>query len=734
MDLPNLFTVNVSQAGQRVCVLVMTRQSVLAGLLVVHASGSQLLSISEQIPYADNDALLLAADEVLQELGKESEDVNEVVFCLEQNWFDETGELITEKQALLKRIKEELSLQPVGYVLQHETITEHLINQDLQLSCLVLFLSKESVTATLVMQGVISSTVVTGRSGEIQSDVVEALTRVTQVTGTPELPGKILCATIALEVAELFELQQELLTVVWPDSVKFLQSPVVEVIKPQLSAQIVVTGAGKALQQLEGSSAEPVPVGAAVAVAAGEGDGDAGAPPDEEYAIDDSVATASTFGIPVKTVPTVTFAHTDETQAVNDSEISPDHVEQETAHGWLASLLHQRKPTRRHYLLLGGIAIVIGLVIVVLFGYFFLTTTAALEIQVIPKSQQISQEAELILDPSLTEPDIQNRKVQAEKIELELSGTGETAASGIKIVGEKAKGTAVVYNKTTASKAFPAGTVLKSGKLEYVLDEAIEVPSATVSAKPGGTGEEKEYGQRSVNVTATAIGVDNNIDKDVSLNVGDFDTGTYAAKTESALSGGSSREVRVVSQADLDVLLADVKKSLLAQTKSQLESQQAADQKIIPLDQLKIVKQAFSAKEGTEVDTVRLDLDVKATGYAYRPNDLVPIAEALLSGLLPSGYSLEGHTPQILSAGAASGSGQVRVVANLSSKSHALVETEQLRQQLSDQSFEQAAAILTGNPAVEKARFIVKPQLAGLLLKKVPSDSKRFTVVATIPE
>lgn len=750
MDLPNLFTVNVAQAGQRVCVLVLTSRSVLAGLLVVHPSGSQLLSISEQIPYTDDASVLLAADEVLQELGKESEDVNEVVFCLEQSWFDANGALLVEKQALLKNIKEELSLQPVGYVLQHETVTEHLINQQKQLSGLILFLSGESVAVTLVLHGAIVASNVVGRSGEIQSDVVEALSRIAQKTENTALPGKLLCATIALEVAELFELQQELLTVVWPETVTFLQSPVVDVIKPQLSAQIVVVGAGKALQQLESGSPAPISdessaadVGAlaGTALAASEIPGAAEAvvatdeqSVTEEYAVEPP--TASSFGIPINPEPQITFAQSPvaENQPA-DTQPPPALAAKKPLAGWLAGLRKSsHQPTKRQLIIGAAAAILGGLLVVFLIGYLYLAVTAVLVLSIQPKTQLLSQEAELTLDPTLTATDVQNRRIRAQKLEVELSSSGETKATGIKIVGEKAKGSVIVLNKTSSAKSFPAGTLLKTDKLAYTLDESIEVPAATISAKPGGTGEEKEYGQRSAKATATVLGVDNNIDKDVVLMIGDFDSGTYAARTETAMTGGSSREVQVVSQTDLDVLAADVKKELLEKARTELEAKQASDQRIIPLDTLAVSKQVFSAKEGTEVDSVKLDLTATATGLAYNIADLEPIAEVLLSGLVPTGYSLEGHLPQILSAAAASGSSQVKVTVNLSSKVHALVETEQLRTQLQSQSLDQAKTIVGNNPAVEKASFGVSPSIAQALIKKVPNNASRFRITVDVVE
>ncbi|MBP7875823.1 hypothetical protein KA012_02395 [Candidatus Woesebacteria bacterium] len=750
MDLPNLFNVNVAQAGQRVCVLVLTNQSVLAGLLVVHPSGSQLLRISELIPYTDDSSLLLAADEVLQELGKESEDVNEVVFCLEQNWFDQAGELLTEKQALLKRVKEELSLQPVGYVLQHETVTEHLINQQRQISGLVLFLSAESITATLVMQGSISAAVTVGRSGEIQSDVVEALTRAAKEAGKVEMPGKLLCATVSLEVAELFELQQELLTVIWPPSVSFLQLPVVEVIKPQLTAQIVVTGAGKALRQIEGDIAPNVLAPATIA-SVDEADAKelvkddvsnvepieaaTTVTPHEEYAIDSNITTASSFGIPIKSAPEVTFTQTPTPMQKEETAVSVNATPTHSAPSWLTGLKHNRhKPSKRHFIIVSIFAGIVGLLVVALLGYVYLSRTATLQLRIQPKITQISQEVQLTLDPTLKETDVENRKVRAERLEVELSASQDSKATGIKIVGEKATGTVVIFNKTTAVKSFAAGTILRTKALEYVLVDSVEVPAATISAKPGGTGEEKEYGQRSTKATATVIGVENNIEKDVQLTIADFDSSTYAAKTETALSGGSSREVRVVSQTDMDILVADLKKTLLADAKKQLEAKRTDDQRVIPLDTLTVVKEVFSAKEGDEVDSVSLDLTIKAVGLAYYTTDLDPIAEALLSGLLPEGYSLEGHTPQILSAGETSGSSQVIVTVNLSSKAHALIEVEQLREQLASKSLTDAAALLASKPSVEKASFIVLPQLARSLVKTVPTDASRFDIELSIQD
>jgi len=745
MDLPNLFTVNVAQAGQRVCVLVVTDQTVLAGLLVVHTSGSQLLSISEQIAYTDDDSFLIAADDVLQELGKQSEDVNEVVFCLEGSWIAPSGELVVDKQALLKRVKDELSLEPVGYVLQHETITEHLIAQQRQLSAVVLFLSTNSIAVTHVQHGVAIATVSVGRSGEIQSDVIEALTQLVVASGKSELPGKLLCATIALEVAQLFELQQELITVVWPESIKFLQSPVVEVIKPQLAAQIVATGAGKALQQLEqglvgdmGSTETAVVAETAVAEDVQD--------MDESLALTES-ATASSFGVPIKTdpvtgepitaEPTVSFAQTDPFREFDDPTSAPLVAAGSIPSAnpsWIARFKNQGKPSRKRALFIIGLAAALGLAVALIIGYFLIARSASIQLIVIPKTQVLTKEVQLTLDPTLKESDVANQKLRAEKIEVEQSDTAETQATGIKIVGEKAKGSVIVFNKTSANKSFPAGTIFKSGKLEYSLDQAVEVPAASVSAKPGGTGEEKEYGQRSGALTATVIGVENNIDKDVSMAVADFDEGTYSAKTETSVSGGSSREVRVISQADLDVLLSDLKNELLKKAKQQFEEKQVEGQRVIPLDAVSIVSQKFSAKDGDEVDKATLDLTIKATGLAYFTDDLQPIAQTVLSSLVPSGFSLEGHTPQILSAGTASGSSQVRVSVNLSSKAHALIEVEQLKQAIANQTLERAAQVVESNGAVAKARFMVSPNIARLIIKKVPAADNRLSVEIEIAE
>lgn len=742
MDLPNLFTVNVAQAGQRICVLVLTDRSVLAGLVVVHPSGSELLSISEQIPYTDDASLLISADEVLQELGKESEDVNEVVFCLEQGWFDGQGELVAEKQALLKKIKEELSLQPVGYVLQHETITEHLINQQKQLSGLILFVSTQGIVATLVVHGAISTTKLVGRSTELQSDVVEALSQVGQEIGGAGLPGKLLCATIALEVSELFELQQELLTVVWPETVQFLQAPVIDVIKPQLCAQVVVVGAGKALEQLEGGvvadsgdTALPVAAGAAVAGAV-LADGarveniEAVA---EELAVEP--ATASTFGIPVNPSPTVTFAQSPEEEG--ETALAEEHhpvppVKQKDPLLKLKKIIAH--PTKLQLIIGGLLACLVGLLVVACIGFIYLRMTSVLELTIVPKTQLLTEEVSLTLDTNLTETDVANKKIRADKLEVTVTGSKETQASGIQIVGDKATGTVVLFNKTSASKSFPAGTQLKADKNMYLLDEAVEVPAATISAKPGGTGEEKEYGQRSVKAMASVLGVESNIDKDVALTVAEFDANTYSAKTETPMSGGSSREVQVVSKVDLDLLVSELKKELLASAKEQLDAQQSADQRVIQLDNLVVQKQSFSAKEGDEVDSVSLEMTGVATGLAYKPTELEPIATALLSGSVPPGYSLDGHTPQILSAGTASGSSQVTLSVNLSSKAHALVETEQLRTQLASQPLEQATSSMQGDPAIESVTFFVIPSLAKGLVTAVPSDERRFRITLDIGE
>ncbi|MDQ5951057.1 MAG: hypothetical protein QG639_334, partial [Patescibacteria group bacterium] len=300
--------------------------------------------------------------------------------------------------------------------------------------------------------------------------------------------------------------------------------------------------------------------------------------------------------------------------------------------------------------------------------------------------------------------------------------------TGVKIVGDKAKGEVLLYNKTTSDKVFPAGTVVELDSTQFVTDEEVTVPAAEVEEKQGGS--QTDYGEEKAAVTAYLIGVEGNIGKDKELTVGDFDKSTYSALSTVDFSGGSSREVRVVAQADLDKALAEAKKALLDQANDEFTQESKDGTYILPTGTVNITSSQYSAELEKEAEDVTASVTGEVLALSYQGSDLKPLASELLKSELPAGYEMTTEDPQILSAPAENidNKDQVALSANISSTALPKLDENALKQDIAGKPVEEALSSLRSKPGVKSVSFVFYPSWAAGFIKNVPEKLERITI------
>lgn len=129
-----------------------------------------------------------------------------------------------------------------------------------------------------------------------------------------------------------------------------------------------------------------------------------------------------------------------------------------------------------------------------------------------------------------------------ETVEFEATGTGK--------VGEKATGTVTVYNCDGAAFTIPANTIFAASGRQFVSTASVTVSSLSGSAStcrntPGHNGA----GTGTVAIAATEVGAEYNLSSR-SYTISGVGGDVYAVG--SATTGGSSREVKVISAEDIE--------------------------------------------------------------------------------------------------------------------------------------------------------------------------------------
>ena len=738
MGLPNVFFKKQTHKNELFISVLLTEKSVSSALWRVVNQEISILNQSRLRFFQTQEEQLIQCDESLQDLGKESEQTDQVLFALEPEWASQT-QIKAEHDERLQELCKDLSLQAVGFALTTEALISHLLSDNPYLSSLVLYIGATTLTLTVTHQGKIQQTLSVGRSEDIFSDVKEVLARLrgeSEANGQ-KLPLNIVLAAASVEKRQLSEYRQQLLAIDWTQEFGLVQTPLVDLVFPEELLDMVVKHAGVAIAQDQGlmptqNKSQDFAQGAEFQKQTSANNLEKNNQTAESLAnsqqeSQDGLPTS--FGVPIdpqKGSSSESFAGkssassstaTIQTNDVGEKNNQPKGVmglfgkkrKPKSSVGQNRENLsdtsrksNKNKSKKSKIILIVIVAVLFGLVVSMGLTYFLLRNNYQAVIQVFPNTQVIDKEVNIVLDPQISVSDPQQNLLKADVVYEEVQDTASVKTTGVTLVGEKAEGKVLILNKTDADKTFAQGTVLKTNDLEFELVNEEKVPASTTEVSSSGDSEEKKYGQKEVNVIAKEIGTEGNIDKDTSFQIESFSDNTYSAKAVDNFEGGSSREIRVVAEADLQELLVSLRQKLLKQAREQLEQKKSSQQPVIPTDQHEIVNQKYSAEIGDEEDSVSLTLSLKLQGLAYTNSDLVELAKAVLNEETPEGYRFMDDQPDLLTQSSQpdGDSNQITIEAKISGIVQGVIEEDELKQQLLGMKEDEVYSFLNKNELI----------------------------------
>ena len=256
---------------------------------------------------------------------------------------------------------------------------------------------------------------------------------------------------------------------------------------------------------------------------------------------------------------------------------------------------------------------------------------ATVTVFVAPK--KLDEKVSLSVDTDAKEADFDKGILTGEVLETNVSGEKTRSTSGTKTVGERAKGTVRIRNGTVNDIKLASGVlIIGPNELEFTLDAQASV-SAALSPSSPGTAE--------VNVTAKEIGAESNLGKDETFSVGNFAKAEVDAVATSDFSGGSSRQISVVSLEDQEDLDKQLTEELMESASTKLP-QGLSEDKFFVSEALIATPSAktFSGKVGDEADNVKLSLTLDVSGLSIPKTQLIELAKRVLQDKAPSGYVL----------------------------------------------------------------------------------------------
>lgn len=205
----------------------------------------------------------------------------------------------------------------------------------------------------------------------------------------------------------------------------------------------------------------------------------------------------------------------------------------------------------------------------------------------------------------------------------------QVAATGVKNIGQPAKGSVTIYNSSLSQgKNFAKGTVLTGpGNLSFTLDSDVKIASASGDAADIVSSTAKSA------VTASAIGPESNLASGTKFSVADESGSAVIAKSDGSFAGGTRTQIQVVSDKDVAKAESQIKEKARAFVKETVGKKLTTDALLLDsLTAIDIQSQQADKAVGAEADSVTLKATVAVT-YSYVSKD--KIKESLTKVVLP---------------------------------------------------------------------------------------------------
>ncbi len=366
------------------------------------------------------------------------------------------------------------------------------------------------------------------------------------------------------------------------------------------------------------------------------------------------------------------------------------------------------------------VPIAIAALLIIGFFLFIFDSSATVTLSVKP---DISEKNQNVTFSTSSPTDIKNNVIAAEFVTVDEEGISQTAATGEKAIGDKAKGTVTIFSQLSDSQNLAKGTVIKSpGGLSFTLDSTVTINSV------GSRSADQPVTPSTVNVNVTAsdIGKESNLPSGTKFGIAGFSAADLVAKNDNPFSGGTKKEITVVSEDDIAKLLADLPKKLEDKAKNDIGGKLSEDKALLPnFVSENVDKQDFDKKVGDEASEVTLTGAVTYQGVSYNKNDIVDLALNLFNSkdITINKDNLNVNFKDVKVK-------EEEIDANLNIQALLLpkIDDGTLTRQIAGQSVAKAQNVLSDLSNVSSVNISIFPSLP-LVSKNLPKNSKNIKIV-----
>lgn len=331
---------------------------------------------------------------------------------------------------------------------------------------------------------------------------------------------------------------------------------------------------------------------------------------------------------------------------------------------------------------------------------------------------EINKDFNLTLDSTTSTISLATVPVIKKTFDLKFSES--LATTGQKETGDKSKGEITIFNKVDKIQNIPKGTILSdTASKKYELLTSVQVPASTYDLATGTIA----MGQIKANAIASDIGPEFNLNKDALLSF--KDNPNLLAKVNDSITGGTRRQIRVVSAEDKTKLNKAVTDSLDTKITEKINSESSLvglmpGTKFIDKKQLDFIREV-----GEEADTLQVNANLTISVFQINPEQKENILKTLFandqeflkSTASPSDFSFSFIATQNSSTKSV---GKLTVTGKTLPK----IDTNNLRARLVGQNFDSALKIINSQSKVYDREIKIIPSTFSFLKRLPPSQDK----------
>jgi hypothetical protein len=711
-------------------------------------NGTLMVAASESKKLGDNtwENRVSIADELIEKLSEYAgtDTIHQVVFGLSQDMLTTAGDIEKGVKVELKKLSTMLDLTPVGFV-NIDTAVVFQIKHDegVPPSVILLHIQGEEMIMSLYRVGTCVGTRTMQKTEFIVEDVETAIKSFSDIE---VLPSRILL--FGDDVNALETIQSQLLTHQWPNRVNFLHYPKIDVMPMEDVARAVALAGASELASAMGIDMSEKEEELSEAKSRSAGEITVVAQPEEETVMgEEIIERTESISEDKDVVEEIDDAFDKDTdtdeeekeEKLEEIKITPEDSNVVAVSPEALGFGKNEKISKIKNLLSGihfqipkipitGVALPIGVVlffIICIFGllYYFLPKVT-ITVGVLP--QVITKEKAVTISPSATIADAEKFIVPGKKQEKSVTGEKTMPVAGKKKIGDPARGTVTVYNKTTATKLLKKGTVIEYKSLEFTLDGDVEVASASESI--GSI----TFGTTNAAATASIIGEEGNIGVNTEFSVKGYDASVLIARNAQAFTGGTSRLATVVSRADYDALIKALTDELVATAQAELLQEVTGGEKLIKETiKTSVTSKTFTEELDQEATTLHGKATITVTGTSYKEDDIKMLLLTLASKDIQSGYVMnEGRTTITVTNPVVKKDGTISAQASIQLTAIPNIDVDVIRKSLVGKSFIRAQEQLRQIQGIGSAEFIFKPWRGNKILPIKPTNIIIEVVVA----